>query len=141
MKPEIAGKMSCRSAQQRTDNAEMIKRYRDITLLLRTWNDISRLQDKATSYFKQPPTELRLHMESDLLVEQFVVTVLDLIMDAKEQPVKTHESFAHTNYSSRNRIENRILLERTMEISERLKLSDGRDHKQICQAAVKRRHF
>lgn len=59
MKPEIAGKMSCRSAQQRTDNAEMIKRYRDITLLLRTWNDISRLQDKATSYYEQPPTELR----------------------------------------------------------------------------------
>lgn len=28
-----------------------------------------------------------------------------------------------------------------MEISERLKLSDGRDHEQILQAAVKKRDF
>jgi len=33
----------------------MIKTYRDITLLLRTWNEISRLQDRS-SYILQTAT-------------------------------------------------------------------------------------
>lgn len=32
------------------------------------------------------PQSYDVHVVSDLLVEQFLVTVLDLIMDAKEQP-------------------------------------------------------
>lgn len=32
------------------------------------------------------PQSHDVHVESDLLMEQFLVTVLDLIMDAKEQP-------------------------------------------------------
>lgn len=57
------------------------------------------------------PQSYYVHVESNLLAEQFLVTVLDLIMDAKEQPVKTAESFAHTNYSRRNRIENKMKIE------------------------------
>lgn len=83
------------------------------------------------------------HVEGDLPVEQFLVTVLGLIMDAEEQLVKTAKKFAHTNYSGRQNgklYKNRIILETTMEISGRLKQSDGRD-KQILQAAAKKRDF
>lgn len=57
------------------------------------------------------PQSYDVHMESDLLMQQVLVTVLVLIMDAKEQAIKTAERFAHTNYSSRNRMENRIKIE------------------------------
>lgn len=83
------------------------------------------------------------HVEGDLPVEQFLVTVLGLIMAAKNQLVNTAERFAHTNYSgtqNRKLYKNGIILERTMEISERLKQSDGRE-KQILQVAAKKRDF
>lgn len=50
-----------------------------------------------------------------------------------------HKVFQQKQNGKQNK--NRILLERTMKISDRLKLSDGRDDEQILQAAVKKRDF
>lgn len=143
-KPEIVGKTYCRGTEQ-SDIAEVIKGYRDVTLLLRTWNEISRLQDKATTYFKQPPTELRCTCGKWPACGAISCTSFGFNYRCKRTALKicwkmcAHKVFQQKQNGKQNK--NRILLERTMKISDRLKLSDVRDDEQILQAAVKKRDF